>query len=344
MEYNINSAGTFWEKGIFNIPRSLLDNYIKLSSEYQLKAILIILSQNGMAATADIAKSLGITKKDTESIMQFWIDEGVVTVNESIISFAPKNTDRAENNSISQKTAEPKKQRLVISAPVLSPKDIVNAVEDNSEISELFDEAQETLGRTISHAEQEMLVNLVNFYGLKSEIILMILGYCRSKAENGRKISTAYILKIAENWIDEGIDTISAAEEKLLAIEQSDKLWSEITALSGIRHRKPTQKQRDMITSWSNDFSFEMIALAIEEMRENAASPSLAYADKILKNWKKTGISTPEGVLKQQQEFRKAKEAGTKAKTAKAGEITRKPTYDLEQIKKDARNNTEIKY
>ena len=68
--------------------------------------------------------------------------------------------------------------------------------------------------RTISHSESEMLVNMVNFYGMKTEIVLMILEYCRSLKEKNknRAIGTAYILKIAQNWMDEGIETVAQAE------------------------------------------------------------------------------------------------------------------------------------
>lgn len=347
MEYNLATAGALWSAGIFNIPKSLVDNYIKLASEYQLKALLIILSRNGRAQGSDIAEILGITEKDAESIMQFWVNEGIISANGNTVSeyINPAGTAGTALTDIhNDKPEKFKKQKLTISAPILSPKDIVQAIEENEEIAELMNEAQVTLGRTISHAEREMLVNLVNFYGMGSEIILMILDYCRSKNDSGRKTSTAYILKIAENWIEEGIDTIAAAEEKLIAIEQSDRLWNEIIQLTGIRHRKPSQKQRDMIMQWSRDFSFDMIALAIDEMKEYSDAPSLPYVNKILTNWKKAGVSTPADAAKAKEEFTKAKESSAKQKPAKAGEITSKPTYDLEQIKKDARNNTEIKY
>lgn len=344
MEYNITTAGDLWNGGIFNVPKNLADNYIKLASEYQLKALLIILSRNGTAAAADIGKILGITANDVQDIMHFWITEGVVTFKGE----ASAAVYEAEVQMPAAKQEKPaavkiKKEGPRISAPVLSPKDIVKAAEENEEISELFDEAQKALGRTISHAEEEMLVNLVNFYGMRAEIILMILGYCRAEADKGKKISTAYILKIAVNWIEEGIETIADAEEKLLAIEQSDRLWNEIISLAGIRHKKPTQKQREMITAWHKDFSFEMLALAIDEMKNNTSSPSLPYVDKILKNWKKAGISTPSDFAKAKEEYAKAKESA-KTTSKGAGKITSEPTYDLEQIKKDARNNTEIKY
>lgn len=351
MEYNLATSGALWSGGIFNIPKSIVDNYIKLASEYQLKALLIILSGNGRASAENIAEILGMTAKDAENIMQFWVNEGVVAVNNTQTPAPVGAADTIlpnQNPTVGADTIRPqktpKKEKLTISAPVLSPKEIVAAIEENDEIAELMNEAQTALGRSISHAEQEMLVNLVNFYGMKSEIILMILGYCRAENERGKKITTAYIIKIAENWIDEGIDTISAAEEKLCAIEQSDRLWNEILSLLGMRRRNPSQKQRDMVLEWNRDFSFDMIALAIETALKNEAAKPLTYTDKILKNWKKEELKTPDDVNRAEEKFRKSKDTGAKPKNTKTGEISRKPSYDLEQIKKDAMSNTDIKY
>lgn len=230
-----------------------------------------------------------------------------------------------------------------VSAPTLTPKDIVCAINESPEISELLNEAQVVLGRTISHAESEMLVNLVNFYGLSSAIILMILGYCKQERERNRdkKIGTAYIMKIAENWLDEGIDTIALAEEKLKSIEKTNKYWNEITALAGIRHKNPTDKQRAMVLSWYDDFSLDMITVAIDKMKENTDSPKLSYVDSILKSWKKKGVKTPEDIEKEDEEFEKSK---TKPLKKNPNSLSRKPTYDLEKIKQDAMNNTEIKF
>lgn len=353
MEYNLATSGTLWAGGIFNIPKSIINNYIKLASEYQLKALLIILNSNGRASAENIAEILGMTAKDAENIMQFWVNEGVVTAdNTQTTAFTANITDAPQPNPTANTGTDtpistnptPKKEKLTISAPVLSPKEIVAAINENDEIAELMNEAQTALGRSISHAEQEMLVNLVNFYGMKSEIILMILGYCRSENEKGRKITTAYIIKIAENWIDEGIDTIAAAEEKLCAIEQSDRLWNEILSLLGMRHRNPSQKQRDTVLEWSRDFTFDMIALAVEITKDKMPEKPLPYINKILKNWKKKDLKTPDDVRKAEEDFQKSKDSGAKPKSTKTGEISRKPSYDLEQIKKDAMSNTDIKY
>lgn len=385
MEYSILPFSSIWQNGIFNVPSALVDKYIKLASEYQIKAILIILSNNGVYSSELIAKKLGITVKDTEEIMEFWVSEGIVTLNGNVktnekatvtptnsqanadaftshsanskeTSFSNTTTSnnkrniteqpvKIDNKSSNVKAKEVKKEvkSVNMTPPTLAPKDIVRAAEENPEIGELLNEAQVVLGRTLSHTENEMIVNLVNFYGLKTEIVLMILDYCRREKEKdkNKRIGTAYIIKIAENWMNDGIDSVSLAEERLKSLEKGDKIWKEISDLAGIRHKNPTIKQREMVTRWNNEFSMEMISIAIDKMKENTDSPKLSYVDSILKSWKKKEIKTPADVAKESEEFSKSRE---KKETKGQGKISRKPTYDLEQIKRDAMNNTEIKF
>lgn len=342
MDYAIAPFGEVWSGGVFNVPAALADQYIKLASEYQLKALLLILSNNGKNSSEQIAKKLGLTSADVQELMEFWIAEGVVSADGKVAEqpvYAPKSEPEAP-------VAEKKEvKKVLLTAPTLQPKDIVAAARENPEIGELLNEAQVVLGRTISHSESEMIVNMVNFYGMRSEIVLMILEYCRSLKEKdkSRNIGTAYILKLAQNWMEEGIDTIADAEEKLKSLEKSDRVWNEISAMAGIMHKKPTVKQREMVLGWSNAFSMDMIAIAIDRMKENTDSPKLSYVDKILKSWREKGISTPAQVAEESEQFAKSKEK-TAGGSKKTGEISRKPTYDIEKIKRDARNNTDIKY
>lgn len=337
MDYSIVPMGGIWSSGSFNVPLAVADKYIKLASEYQLKALLIILGSNGRSSSAEIAKRLGITSSDAEEIMEFWVEEGIAFSEGMEIKTVPV-PEKKENIK-----AEKPSKKIQIAAPVLTPKDIINAAQENEEIADLLNESQVVLGRTLSHNEREMLVNMVDFYGMKSEIVLMILQYWRSvnEKENRRAKGIAYVLKIAQNWLDDGIDTIEAAEEKLMLLEKSNRLWKEVAALAGIEHKKPTMKQSEMVLGWSNDFSFDMISAAIEQMRENTASPSLPYVDKILKSWKKKGIKNLSDVENEKNEFEKNK---AEKKSKKDDKIEGAPSYDLNEIMKNARNNTDIKF
>ena len=328
MDYRAVPFGSIWAEGIFNVPVDLVDKYIKMTSEYQLKALLFVLRNGGQSDTAQIAKALGQTQGDIDDLMEFWVEEGILSV------------DGQQAVSIPKKQEAPAKEvkvvKEVLSPPTLTPKDIVDAQRENEHIAFLLNEAQVILGRTVSHAEQEMLVNMVNYYGLRVEVIMMILEFYRSEKERGKSIGIAYVNAMAKNWSDEGVETISDAEAKLQEIANSDRLWNEIVAITGIRHRRPTAKQREMIADWFSDFDITMITLAADIMKENIPEPKLAYMNTIIKKWRKKGITSPAQVKAEQEEFAKSKA------DKKDDRIKSKPTYDLDEYKKFAMDNTEI--
>ena len=330
---------------MFSVPQAVAEKYLKLASEYQLKALLIILSSAGISTDEEISKRLGITVSDVRSIMEFWQAEGVVCLSGEE-ALKPEKLQQPAEAEPKQETKKPlpvkkEKQEIKISAPNLSPKDIACLAGENPEIAELLNEAQEAYGRTISPSEQEMIVNLVTFYGLSYGAVLMLLGYCRREREAGRAISAGYFYKIAEKWLDEGITTVEEAEEKIRALEQGGRLWQTIKERAQISKKTPTVSQMEMINQWKSDFSMEMIELAIDEMKENIDNPNLRYVDKILKNWKKAGIKTPAQYKKSLEEYKKKKE---EAENAKSGKISRAPTYDLKDKRKKDLSNTDIKY
>lgn len=345
MEYQILPIGDLWKSGMFSVPQAVAEKYLKLASEYQLKALLIILSSAGISTDEEISKRLGITVSDVRSIMEFWQAEGVVCLSGEE-ALKPEKLQKPAEAEPKQETKKPlpvkkEKQEIKISAPNLSPKDIACLAGENPEIAELLNEAQEAYGRTISPSEQEMIVNLVTFYGLSYGAVLMLLGYCRREREAGRAISAGYFYKIAEKWLDEGITTVEEAEEKIRALEQGGRLWQTIKEHAQISKKTPTVSQMEMINQWKSDFSMEMIELAIDEMKENIDNPNLRYVDKILKNWKKAGIKTPAQYKKSLEEYKKKKE---EAENAKSGKISRSPTYDLKDKRKKDLSNTDIKY
>lgn len=330
MDYRVMPFGNVWSNGIFNVPNDLADKYLKLASEYQLKALLYILRNGGRASSSMIAKALGQTASDIDDLLEFWVEENVIAVDGQEKTVIPAEKEKPKEQT------EKKSVRETFSPPRLTPKDIIVFSREDENIRFLLSEAQTVLGRTISHAEQEMLVNMVNYYGLRAEVILMILEFYRSEKERGKSIGIAYVNSMAKNWAEEGINSISDAEKKLQDIARSDRLWNEIVAITGIRHRRPTVKQREMVDAWFKDFNIEMVTLASDIMKENTAEPSLAYINKVLKEWKKKEITSPAQVKAEQEAFAKSKAEKNQDR------IKSKPSYDLEKIKKEAMDNTEI--
>lgn len=339
MLYQILPMGEVWSEGMFSVPSKIISTYLKMASEYQLKALLIVLANGGRADSKTLARDLGCTQSDVQDILDFWVNEGVLVADGEIKAEAnvqPKaKAKTAEKNAVATpcpaKPTSAKQNIESLPVPRLSPKDVVAMCNSNASLTELLRHAQEVMGNTLSHAEQEMLINMVTYYGLPVEVVLTILQYFKSEKEKGKVVGTSFINTIAKNWAEEGIDTLAAADEKLKSLELTDKMWVEVVSLSGVRHRNPTLKQREMITAWFNDFSIEMIAIACDIMKEHSDRPALNYVDKVLKGWLKKGIRTPADVAAEEERFEKAK--SDKIQTA--------PTYDIDEITRKALLNTE---
>jgi len=333
VDYQILPMGEVWSEGMFSVPTVIASKYIRLASAYQLKALLVILSDGGRSNSRDISKAIGVPESEVCDLLSFWVEEGVLLENGTAPA-AQKTEVKAAAPVIKAESEKPKKQVEAMPVPTLSPADIVAALRDSTELSALMQEAEsDVFGRTLSHVERQLIVNMVNYYGLPSGVVLTILQYYKTEKEKGRAIGHAYVAAMAKNWSEEGITTLAAADEKLREIEASDRMWSEIVSLSGIRHRRPTANQREMIKNWTADFSMEMIALACDTMRENAERPTLKYVDSVLKNWKKKGIKTPDDVAKDAEKHLAEKNG----KDSKRHEIA--STYDLDKITKDTMFN-----
>lgn len=329
MDYRIAPFGNIWSNGIFNVPNDLVDKYLKIASEYQLKALLYILRNGGQASSVQIAKALGQTAGDIDDLLELWTDEGILSVDGQAVV-------RIEKKPVAEPVQEKKVVKESLSAPRLTPADIIHAQRDSSDIAFLLTESQVILGRTISHAEQEMLVNMVNYYGLKAEVIMMILEFYRSEKERGKSIGISYVNAMAKNWAEEGIDSVADAEAKLQDIARSDRLWNEIIAVTGIRHKRPTAKQREMIKDWFADFDITMITLAADIMKENIPEPKLAYMNSIIKKWRKNGISSPAQVKAEQEAYAKNKSDKNDDR------LKSEPTYDLNAYDGYLTDNTNI--
>jgi DnaD/phage-associated family protein len=330
MDYQILPIGNIWQGGTFCVPTKIVSDYIKLASEYQLKALMLILSSNGVANSRDIAKALGCTENDADDFLDFWVEEGVLSKNGNVVAQPPVQNVTAQTTAeIDIAPPQPVKSVKKVEAmpiPTLTPKDIISMCRESKELTELLRNAQEVMGKTLSHSEQQLIINMVTYYGLPEEIVLTILHYYKSEREKGKAIGTAYIATMAKNWSEEGITTLESADEKLRDIESTDRLWNDIIGLTGVRHKKPTEKQREMVKAWSEHFSMEMISLACDAMRENADKPSLNYVNTVLRNWKKKGIKTPADVKSDNDKHSK--------KTVNKYEIDQ--TYDIDEITKKA--------
>lgn len=329
MRFQLVNNGDIWSDGVVMIPKKIVTNSLNFASEYRLKALLLIAASGGVIDSQEVAKELGCTEADAAEFLQFWVAEGLLnpTDSDNVIPVVSPSQPKTEANN----KPMDKPQKGELGPPQRSRNDIIELINSSADMKSIMDEAESIKGNFLTHAEQELIVNMNEYFGLPIEVIAYILQYYYTKKKDGQAVGIAYAEKIAKNWSEEGITTANAADEKMQELESSDGLWQEVITLTGLKHKQPTIKQREMIIAWRKEFSLEMITIACDIMRENTDKPTLKYVDSILKNWKKKSIATPQDVAKADKEHQEKKQGKKKADIDS--------TYNLDEIAKKAMLN-----
>lgn len=334
MNYSLSGGRGFYCHAVA-IPRVILEQHLKFASARQLKAILYMFaSTEEVLSSEELAAFLGCAEEELEDVMEYWFASGIVSREGKSCPASPR-TEEAPS-TVHLKLEVPKapdkapQVTKIMDAPRLSPQDIIHRGNEDPRIAGLLTEAQSVLCRTISHSEQEMLVNMVDYYGLKPEVILMILAY----AKGAGKANTRYISAMAKNWSDEGVDSVEQAEQKLEAIARCDERWRTVCALAELPVKSPTPKQMEFTECWMEKWGFtaEMVGRAFEIAKDNEIKKAFPYVNKILQRWHENGIKTPIDIARNEQKNSKA--AGGKNR------ITSDASYDIQQIEADSFEET----
>ena len=278
MEYNINLG--VWQS-IFAVPSVIVDQHIKLAGAAQLKVILWILRYAGHNFTVeDLAASLSMQQADIRDCIQYWVQTGVIAVNEGNIEpvqqtgteekAAAEKECPTENPSETpppepQNPSEPKetKKKRVLSRPEKpDPKYIAQRTLNDKSIEFLMHSADEIFGRITSNNDKATLLLMNEYDGLPVEVIIMLLQYAVSIG----KCNMRYIEKMAISWADEEIFTLEAADEKIKRLTGGRNAARIVQRTIGMDEHSPTEKEVKMADTWINQWKFtsDMIRKAYE--------------------------------------------------------------------------------
>lgn len=326
MSYNVNPRA--WG-AVFPVPSDVVDKHIRLAGSTQLKVLLWLLRNVSQSPDSEeIAQGLRLDRDEVEDALKFWIDAGIVTSDGE----ASDKTNAVAENQIKKDHSplrfSPKKELTYIKPNIAQ---ILERVNEDDEIRFMFSEAQSILSKTIGHDGQSTLLMLHDSFGLPVEVILMLCRYCSSIG----KSSFVYISKVGRDWGEKEIDTLEKADEEIIRLRSCNKVFSELRSLAGISTPQPTNAQIKYLECWTNELGFDvdMIYLAYEEMANNCAKISFPYMDKVLKNWHKDSLKTPDDVEK----AKSSRKADTSANVSKSGKP--KVSYDKDEYMRRALND-----
>ena len=319
MEYFLNIGCI---SSIFAVPKSIVDNYIKLANEASLKVLLYMLRFSEQEHTAQsIASALNITTEQVDEAFIFW-------ENANIFSKTKPDTQTAEKAGTG-KTPVPdvktqvksKKSHARTQSVNMNPSEIAERVEKSEEIKCLFQMAEESFGRPLNHTEQRIFIWIHDYLGLSTDVILMLTAYCISVDKGNIR----YIETIAADWNEREINTLEAAQEEVKRLEEYSSYNRQIMKAFGM-NRKPTSKQQEYIDKWKEkNYSMELIQYAYERTVETIEKLNFPYINKILNNWYQEGLITKSLVESNSKKFTTEK---TESKTDE-----KNYSFDLNDIK-----------
>ena len=310
MAYTINPASF---GGMFALPARLVDELLAMASGSFLKVILYCYRHaDGELSPAEIAAGTGVPEAEAADALVYWAERELL-----LDKAVPPPAPASEAEPAAEPEEAPARKEVLRVKPQKPTYDMIcRRMKESEAVRELFAEAQVKLGRTIGTADQASLLLLHDYYGLPVEIILTLCEYARS---HGKGNNVSYIYTVGVDWSRREIDTLELADAEFRKLEGLNVRWTEFRRQTGLKNPRPTAPQQKYFDVWTGDwqFSTEMLVLAFEEMSKNADGVSFAYMNRILAEWRRAGIDTPEAAAEREKRFREEKDAAAAKRAQK---------------------------
>lgn len=330
MNYSLDAGA--WNS-VFAVPTSVVDKYIKLADGASIKLLMYLLRHGGESFTEEQLKNaLGIRRDgELEDAAMFWFQRGIIRMDEGTLI---PTDDSAQERLPEMESAEPEQKPSSIrkvsdtgsGAVIYTSRDIAQRINTDSAVNFLFKEVQGLYGRVLKTTESRMVLQLTDFYGLPAEVAVMLLKYCFRVG----KTTPNYILATAQDWVNENIRTVSEADAHLLKLEKRFSVEENLRRAMDMK-TKFSPNQLTYIKTWSEDWGFaeDMIILAYEITLDKTGSLNFSYTNKILENWKNSGIFNTADAKRESEERR--------GKSAKKKPDSSSSSIDMDDVMEELR-------
>lgn len=325
---------------VFAVPCGLVDRHLKLAGKEELQVILYLLRHPGEALEPQaLGDALGMPLEKAQEALEYWVDRGLLALQGEELSPVPQQEAPAtaarlvqpqpageqapppqEEKPAGEKKLPPRKRMVRPDAGHLAAR-----MSESDSVRYLMQEAEATLGKTLSPAMTSLLLTITDDYGLPVEVTVMLLHY----AKEVQKTGTAYIDSVARDWAESGIFTLEAAERKLQELSQRRLAWGMVESAAGLPRRSPSKREEEAATRWVYQWGFsrEMLSAAYDRCADNTGKFSAAYINKVLEGWYNAGIRTVEQL--QEAERQKQEEQKKDQKSYDIDELERLSFFNL---------------
>ncbi len=259
------------------------------------------------------ARALMISDGEVNSSLKFWYGAGVMKKIQAPVQAEEEKPE--EKKKAVRRRALPEKRTASFTA-----NELCEIAEMNEEFKTLVDMAQQTAGWIFNNSEIEIIASLYSNLMLSAEYILALIGYYVGHREKPLR----YLEKVAYSFIDEGVDTAEALEEKLRWLERFEGASGKVRTMFGLGGRDFSEKEISYIADWFEKYkvSDELLKAAYDITVNNTGKASFSYINSVLKNWHEEGIKTLKDIDAREKNSDKKSAKSSSKKTTRAGTAT----------------------
>lgn len=290
------------------VANEFIDRYMAAASGEYVKVYLYVMRHQGEELNlSGIAEALQHTESDVRRALAYWQKVEALRLSEE----EPKAGAELAAAGCPQPPCEPeahsKKSELSSKERPRYSQDQVNRLGSDSEYTQLLYIAQKYMNQMFTQRECEVFAYLYDGLHLSVELLEYVVEYC---VQSGHS-SIRYIEAVALSWHQKGLRTVEEAKEYASSFTKDSFAVMRAFGLTG---RNPGEEERAMIEQWFREYGFtrELVLEACNRTLAAIHEPSFRYADKILREWKKSGVHS----LKQVAELDEKRRSKNPARTA----------------------------
>ncbi len=318
-----------YENQVFVVPKDKVCRRLSTATREELAVLLSVLA-DPVFTPSDRASALNLTEKTFLDALAGWQRCGVLTITE--VGDAPlpveEPTTKVESSTVASAQAEAAPTKLTAAEelekrlpkkmmhtrrelPHYAAAEAADYLERHEEMRNLVDCCQNISGDMFSTAETEILIGMHDYLALSPEYIMLLFAHAKKL---GKK-SVRYVETLAIQFFNEGVTDYKDLEERLRTIEKIDTAEQFVRGLFGLRSRALIPKEKAMVEKWVLTMHYDRAVLqkAYEVTVTNTGKASISYANAVLENWYKAGLTRVEDIEASMEEYQKAHEKAAPA-------------------------------
>lgn len=308
---------------MFSLPTEIADKGLKFASGEQLKVIIAVF-RNPETDEAQIAKVTNLSLSTVKECVEYWVDSGILQMGKA------EETVKTEKQTTTVEKIKAPLPEIHFTNPTQD--EIEKVLKKNGSMKRLFNEAQQILGRTFGFAMQSTIYSVVYRYNIKPDVANCLLHFAKSIDSTGHND----ILKIAKYWAENGVTTLSSADDYIRETEKSLTLFKELAKRTNNDDSAPSFAVLELISEWIRwGYTIDEVEKAFNIMKNEKQTGRLVWVNMrhmngIIKKWHSAGMLTAQDIEKGTKKF--------ETKAQKQNKI-KETSFDIEKAEEKAKSN-----